>query len=97
MSTLLFLEVAINALNKALVDKDDMRAKQILCEMEEFSESKCKETEKSSTVANVVASLIKEKMDNPSRTITNSQIDNAKQGNPVFYFIILKPISKEKS
>ena len=76
-------EIISNDLNKALKDKDASKSKQLLCDMEYFSESECKEKGNSSTITQVVNDLTKKKMDKPNETITNSQIDNIKQGNIV--------------
>ena len=83
MLTTLSPEVNSNDLNKALTENDHMKAKLILCEMGKFSESECKETGESSIISKVVDALIKMKMDNPEKTITNSQVDNSKKGNTV--------------
>ena len=74
-------DVTSDVLNKALAEKDHTRAKQTLCDMGEFSESECKETGNSSVITKVVDALIQKKTENPDDTITNSQVDNIKQGN----------------
>ena len=82
-------EVNNNDLNKALADNDAIKAKQIMCEMEEVSKSECKGKGNSSIVAKTVATLLKEKMYNPRKTITNIQVDKAKQGICLLLKIIL--------
>ena len=74
-------EVYSTDLNKALAENNHMEVKQTLCDMGGFSESECKETGNSSFITKVVDALIQEKTENPDKTITNSQVDNYKQGN----------------
>ena len=62
---------------------DHTEARRILCDIGHFSDSECSEIGSSSTINKVVDVLIKKKMENPDKMITNNQVSNAKQGNTV--------------
>ena len=79
-------EVISDALKRALADTDLTTAKQMVCDMGQFSE--CEDEGVAITIAKVVDVLIKTISDNPTETITNSQVFNAKQGTVVIMMIL---------
>ena len=74
-------EVTSDDLKKALAETDPTTAKQMVCDMGDFSEYHCNEAGSSSFIVKVMMGISKHISEIEDETITNTQVVNVKKGN----------------